>query len=270
MPHDDGVFEFQKKLEHSPVGIAEFAQDVISAFRIKEQERVRKLKKPITTPRGIPLEVVMEDMRKRAGTISHASTQLHHFDTKYEHQNTKRLDAFVMHAEPVYSSLAVASKHHESYCWKVALLNAFRVLDLMGESNVEFPFDWIHLDVRPSDSNFAGLLSSASFQMGFYYAKAQAMRNATVMLLGRQMSNGRKGHQTPMGQIIHGACEEILIRGESLIQKNISRRVMQILEEQGKGSTQNARYEIWVGDQVEVVNSKKLGKFIRDFRDKLL
>ena len=265
--HDDGIFEFQKKLEFGETSVTELALEVISAYLEKERKRVGKLKRPVVKVGGLPEKIVMECMRQNAGVISFAPTQLYCHSTKFEHENAKQLNSFFSHAEPVYDDRDGAVKYHGAYCWKVALLNAYRVLDLTRYRSIKYPNEWIHIDVGPQDQNFAGLLASAAYHMGLYYAKAQAMAKASVALRGTKMSKAKEGRFTPLGEMVYAACAEIEKR-EGKLPTRASKMVMELLEKRGKASTKGALWIIFVGTERTQITAKKLGKFISRYRDR--
>lgn len=265
--HDDGIFQFRKKLEFGETSVTEFALEVISAYLEKERKRVGKLKRPVTSIAGVPEKIVMECMRQTAGVITFAPTQLYCHSTKFEHENVKQLNSFFAHAEPVYDNRDGAVKYHGAYCWKVALLNAYRVLDLTRDGSIKYPTGWIHLDVSPQDQNFAGLLASAAYHMGLYYAKAQAMAKASVALRGTKMSKAKEGRFTPLGEMVYAACAEIE-KQEGKLPKRASKMVMELLAKQGKASTKGALWIIFVGTEKMPMTAKKLGKFISRYRDR--
>lgn len=268
VPHDDGIYAYRKRLEFGSVGVEEFAIEVLEAYRSKEQERIAQLKRPLIKVRDVPEDVIMEDLKRWAGDITFAPTQLNQHSTKDEHLNANRLDSFFMQVEPDYASKKDASKYHPDYCWKVALLNAFRVLELMRNQSVKFPTGWTPINCNFESPNYASLLASAAYQMGYYYAKALAMPKAKAAIRGEAMSGGNSGNYSPLGEMIYSACEEIEKRHGSLPKRYASNLVMEILEERGQSSTAKSIWKVFVGKGEVTVDSKKLGKFIRQYKDR--
>lgn len=268
VPHDDGIFAYSKRLEFGQTHVVEFAKDVIEAYRQKERERVGKLKRPVTKVLGVPEDFIMKQMRERAGIISFAPGQLHSFTTKEEHLNAKDLGSFIMHPEPVYESQSSAAKYHGDHCWKTALLNAFRILDLAQDTEVEFPYGWIPLNIEPEQKNYAGLMASAAYQMGLYYGKAQAMEKAAFAIRGEPMLDAKAGHYSPLGNLIYAACEVVEYENGKLPKRGASKEVMSVLERQGQASTTGGLWRIFVKDSEQIVDSKKVGRFIKRYRDR--
>ena len=266
VPHDDGIYAYRKRLEFGSVGVEEFAIQILEAYRSKEQERIGQLKRPLIKVRDVPEDVIMEDLKRRAGDITFAPTELNQHSTKDEHLNANLLESFFLQSEPDYDSKKDAIKYHPAYCWKVALLNAFRVLELTRNESIKFPTGWTPINCNSESPNYASLLASAAYQMGYYYAKALAMPKAKAAIRGEAMSGGNSGNYSPLGEMVYSACEEIEKRHGGLPQRYASNLVMEILEERGQGSTKNSRWVVFVGKDEVAVDSNKLGKFIRQYK----
>jgi hypothetical protein len=268
--HDDGIFTYQKKLEAVKCGVVDFAKEVIAAFRECERAEKSKIKLTDLIDMGIPRKdarMVRDAMVEQAGHCLIAAS-LHQSWTREEHENAFKLTGFIRHVEPDWVTLRIAAREHAGYCWRVALLNAFRILDLVKDDSVPLPHFWEPVNCGPEHENFTALVGSAACLMAFYYAKALAMPKAAIAIRGKQMAEAQKGRCSRLGKIIYAACAEIERRGESLRQKKISGRVMAVLEEQGKASTQNALWRVFVGEKVEVMTTKRLGKFIERYRNR--
>lgn len=136
--------------------------------------------------------------------------------------------------EPDYSDLRTAGYYHEEFCWTVALRNVFRALDLLGIEGVEYPFGWVHVRHSPEESGHAQLLASASYQMGVYHAKAQAMQRVPQIYRASKMTRSRKGKIDPVGEAIWEACGAMHALGQPLAGKNASQRLLAFLAERGR------------------------------------
>jgi hypothetical protein len=267
--HDDGVFQFKQELTFGQTSVVEFATRVIRDFAEKERKRIGRLRSPITKVGGVPKKLIMEHLRLNAGRITFAPTELHNFSTADEHRNAEHLDAFFEHAMPVYSDKATAMKCHVDHCWKVALLNAYRIFDMMGDTSHPFPHGWEQIQINAQKKNFATLLASAAYQMGSYHAMALALANAGRVDRGKKMSEGNKGKFSELGNLVNEACDEIVKCHGALAEWNVSGAVMAVLEKNGHGSTQGGLWHVITSKGKEEIDSKKLGKFIRRYRDRM-
>lgn len=260
--HNDGIFEFRKRLEHGETSVTEFAWEVINAHRENERKRIGKIKR--LKKMNLKPEVersVLEQMKRTAGEISFAG-DLYCFSSKEEHLHAKHLDSFYMHCEPDYDRRESGIRYHGKYCWKVALLNAYRILEMTKDESVKFPHEWVPIEVTPADSNFPGLLASAAYQMGLYYAKAQALVKTSAAIRGAPMLNARKGWDTPLGKIIYAALGQLEKEGGKVSKKGGPKMVMDFLAARGQASTKGALWVVFVEQEEVTMTPKKLGKFI--------
>ena len=268
--HDDGIFRFEQELVFGQTSISEYALRVIEDFRKTEQRRVGGLRGPVTKVLNIPKKVIMSHMRKTAGQITFAPTQLNNFSTKDEHRNAEHLNSFFEHPMPVYSNRKILLKHHGDHCWQMALLNAYRIIDMMNESSIPLPNGWEKIQIDRSKWNFAMLLASAAYQMGRYHTMATAMARAAQSERGKRMSEGNKGNFSELGKMVNDACDEIVKLDGQLPEWNASREVMRVLEKKKLASTKGARWLVFVGGKKEDIDSKKLGSYIARYRKRTL
>jgi len=265
VPHDDGIYSYDNELTFGAIHIVESAEQVIKSYREIEYEKVKDLKAPFKSIEGVPDEVLLKQIKDQAGIIENAS-QLFFCTTKEEHLAPE--DSFNKFAEPVYPNKKDAMLHHIDYCWKVALLNAYRILDLQNDTSIAFPFGWISPEIKFDDERYPTLMASAAYQMGVYYAKALALQKASFAVKGERMTKPNKGNYSPLGKIIYKACAEIENRLKELPSKGTSTLVMKHLEAQKLASTKNNLWIIYTTEEDKIVDSKSLGKYIKRFRDR--
>lgn len=266
--HDDGIYKFQKKLEFGQTSVGEFAQEVVEAFKVRERERLGKIRKSAFKVPKVPKGVLRAHSLKTAGEITFAPGQLFLYSTRDEHENVTQLGSFFSHAEPVYSTVKDSLKHHADYCWKVALLNAYRILDLTGDPEIVFPSFWIRLEVSQKDWNFAGLLSSASYQMGLYYAKAQAMPKAAAAIQGEKMLGANKDRGKPLGKRIMWGIEQLDDLHEGLPKEKLFEQFMEFMQGKGFAETDSSGYHIIAEDGRHLVKSKQFYRQVERYKKK--
>ena len=118
--HDDGMFQFRKKLEHAALSMEQLAGEVIVVFRKRDRERVLAVKKPVTRNDNLTEKETIRLMHEQAGRRPITAASLFCFSTRREHENARNMNSFLMHMEPDYVTLAVAARDHERYCWRVS------------------------------------------------------------------------------------------------------------------------------------------------------
>ena len=164
VPHDDGIYFHPNELSYGAVHIVDQALEIIEAYRELEYSKVEHLQEPPKSIKGVPDKALLEQIKDRAGRITCAASQWHTATTKEEHLDPQL--SFYQHAQPVYPNLESNLEHHGQHCWKVALLNAYRILDLQRSESLPFPYDWVSIQVNPNDIRYSTLLASASYLMG--------------------------------------------------------------------------------------------------------
>jgi len=266
--HDDGIFRFPKRLEFGETPVGEFALEVIEAFKERERERLGKMRKSAFRVHKVPKGVVREHSLRTAGEITFAPGQLYCGTTGGEHENVKQLGSFFFHAEPEYGSMENSLKYHEDYCWKVAMLNAYRILDLTANTETVFPPGWIRLDVSQVDWNFPGLLASASYQMGLYYAKAQAMPKAAAAIQGEKMLAANKGRGTSLGKKIMWGIEQLDDLHEGLPKEKLFEQFIEFMQGKGSAYTDSSGYYINAEDGRYAVTSKQFYRHVERYKKK--
>jgi len=262
--HDDGIYSHPNELSYGPLQIVDQALEIIQAYRVLEYEKVKNLRKPIKPMEGVPDEVLLKQIKDRAGRITCAASQLNTATTREEHCDPQL--SFYQHAEPVYPNFESNLQDHGQHCWKIALLNAYRILDLQRDESLPFPYDWVPIQVEANDIRYSTLLASAAYFMGTYYAKALALQKASLAIKGEKMNNPNEGNYGALGKIINPACKELDKELGILPSKGGSQVLMEYLETRKLGSTQNGLWVIYTEQGDEPVDSKKLGNFISRYR----
>jgi len=257
--HDDGIYSHPNELSYGPLSIVDQALEIIEVYR-----KVKDLQSPPKSMKGIPDKELLKQIKDRAGRVISASSQLYTATTKEEHLAPRQ--SFYQHAEPVYSNFENTLKYHGQHCWKVALLNAYRILDLQGDKRVPFPYDWIAIEITSHDTRYPTLLASAAYFMGLYYAKALALEKAPVAVKGKQMTKPNQGHYSPLGKVIYKACEELELKLGKLPQRGISKILINHLEHQNLASCKQGLWKIFTNEGKQEVDSKQLGKYISRYR----
>lgn len=295
--HDDGIFRYRNPLVWEPIQpIIQSAREVIAAFwerdavwrkeagerriaweALPEAEqkkpwvtnppppRVRKAWERLT-PEEIRaeeeyLENLVETRNRQPGRFRKVWTDVGNRQTGVENQQAADLGTFPSPREPDYSDLPTAGYYHESFCWTIALRSAFRVLDLSRITDEEFPFGWVHVECPPDHPNHVSLMASASFQMGLYLAKAQAMQRVPQIHRASKMTRSRKGKINPLGETILQACAEMHTLGLPLQGNKASLRLLQFLAHRGRAVVNESTID---GQHAP---SWKIGKLMKQFRD---
>jgi len=267
--HDDGIFRYRKQYVWDPIQpVPQSAQEVIERFREREKNWQKEAqarreeweslpeneqKKPWVTipppPRvrksheRLTMEELLAEEEYKKNLQEARDRQPERFrtvwldagsrETNLENEKALNLGVFPTPREPDYPDLSTAGYYHESFCWTIALLSAFRILDLYGMREGEFPFGWVHIDCPPNHPNHVSLVASASYQMGIYFTKAQAMQRIPQICRSVTMTKGRKGKTNPFGETVLQACAEMHSMGISLQKNKASSRVLKHLVEQG-------------------------------------
>lgn len=231
-----------------------------------EYDKVKNLQKPPKSIKGVPDEILLQQIKDRAGRITCAVSQLFYFSTKSEHIDPQY--SFDHHPEPIYPNQDSALTHHQDYCWKLALLNAYRILDLFNDEQIEFPYNWIPIRCDSKDENFPSLIGSASYLMGLHYAKAMALQRAKVAVKGEQMSNPNEGNYSELGDILYPACEILDKNLGKLSTRGGSQELFDYLVSIGSAIEKNGLWIICTDQEEQIVDSKKLGAYISRYRDR--
>ncbi|XHR27475.1 MAG: hypothetical protein ACFUZC_16210 [Chthoniobacteraceae bacterium] len=270
--HNDGMFRFRKPVLRDPIQpVPQSAREVIEAFR--ERNRIwseeagarrkiwealpeaEKTKPWVVNPlqprtrkpwdRLKPEEIQAEEEYMRAlveqrdrqpDRFKSVWQSLEHYKISEENQCASASGVFLSPNEPDYPDIQTASYCHESFCWEVALRSAFRVLDLFEIKDTEFPSGWLRVNCSPSHPNYSSLVASASYQMGTYFIKAQAMQRVPQIYRASKMTRTRNGKYDPMGEAVMEACGEIRAMGLSLQGNSVATRVLKLLESQGRAT----------------------------------
>lgn len=247
--HNDGIFRYQKSCVWDPIQpVPQSAREVIEAFwerdRIWREEAGarRKIwealpeaekKKPwVKNPqqprtrksweRLKPEEIraqeeymrnLVEQRDRQPGRFRSVWMNVENGKTCEENQSACDFPVFPSLREPDYSDIQTAGYFHETFCWEVALRSAFRILDRFGIKDVEFPFGWFHINCPPDHTNHTALVASAAYQMGLYFAKAQAMQRVQQICRASEMTRTRNGKFDPRGEAVMEACGEIRAMG---------------------------------------------------------
>lgn len=268
--HYDGIFRFGQEECFGQTSVVEYALRVIGDYERCERKRIGALRNPVTRVADVPRKVIMKQMKQTAGKTIFAPTQLHTFLTEDAHCNAGSLDSFFEHPMPTYSSDEACWKHHRPHCWKMALLNAYRILDMMDHGSVPFPYGWEKIRVDRRKKNFGTLLASAAFQMGRYHAMAIGLESVRYAVRGRVMSEGNKGRLSEVSQMVRSACAELVRRHGELPESSLAGRIMGVLEEWEQASTKGARWLIFTSKGKEDIDAKRIGKAVEGFRKALL
>lgn len=260
--HDDGVFQFPKKLVHAPVLLEDQARNVIEAYREREREKARAAKRPACLRNRQCVRDYRRDMVRNCERMPVSASVLYNGMTRHEHENAAELSSFYLFVEHDFASQAMASRYQEENFWKIALLNAYRILDLHGVEAEEFPAHWVKVECDSNAENHASLVSSAAYLMGLYFGKAQAMKWVRELLKGKEMFAKKKDKFSTQRKVINAACNEIIERGGDLYQRGICKRVMEVLEEMGMGSTKGGIYRILAEGKEISLSTRELSKLI--------
>jgi len=271
--HDDGIFRYRKSYSWEPIQpVISSARKVIEAFQERDrtwQAEARERReawealpdaeqnKPwVTNPppprrrsfneRPTPEEAKAEEEYLR-NLVEFRNRQWGRFHAVWDSLANSRICeenrtacnnvAFPLHQEPDYSDLQTAGYYHETFCWEVALRSAFRVLDLFGVEDAEFPAGWIHVVCPTNHPHHVSLVASASYQMGMYFAKAQALQRVPQVCRSLEMTKGRKEKIGLFGETVMQACAEMHAQGIQLQKNKASRRVLEYLIAQGKAES---------------------------------
>jgi len=264
--HDDGIYSHPNELSYGAVHIIDQALKIIEAYRELEYDKVKDLEEPPKSMKGVPDKVLLKRIKDKAGRITCATSQLFCFSTKSEHIDPQY--AFDHHPEPVYPNQDSALKHHQDHCWKVALLNAYRILDLFNDEQIEFPYNWIPIRCDSKDANFPSLIGSASYLMGLHYAKAMALQRAKVAVKGEQMSNPNKGNYSELGDILYPACEILDKKLGKLPARGGSQELFDYLVSTSSAIEKNGLWIVYTDQEEQIVDSKKLGAYINRYRNR--
>lgn len=267
--HDDGVFRFSQELAYGETSVVEYAGRVVA----EHQERERRLlgEVGLSVPKGISLtlEQYRTELINLVGEKGYNGPLLETASTRSEHREPAELIGFVEWPMPVYSDDSAMLRTHGEHCWKMALLNAFRIIDMTGDKSIPLPHFWEKIRIDSSMDNFANLLASAAYMMGRYHAMALASDSARAALRGREMLDARKGKLGALGKVIHSACDKIRSEHGSFPERVLPKQVMAILEKQGLASMKNSQWKILVGGKWQDIEGKKLSAHIARFRKKL-
>lgn len=124
---------------------------------------------------------------------------------------------------------------------------------------MEFPKGWSPVQAQPDHTNHLSLFGSACWQMGSYFAKAQAMQRVPEIHRAVKMTRTRKGKFGAFGQTVMRACEEMHGENIPLQGDRASLRVLQFLADQGQAELDPPK----IGG--EDAPSSKIGRFIGRF-----
>ena len=267
--HDDGIFRMPQEQAYGQASVAEFAKKVLQDYAAKEYKRILPLRNSSKPADARVRESYWDFKLKTAGQISFAPTQLYLLSTKQEHQYARRLASFFEHPMSVYCDEETQSRLHGDYCWKVALLNAYRILDMTGDSSITLPPGWERVQIKQSMKNYASLLASAAYQMGKFHAMALALEQVHVVKRGKQMSAGNKGHFSEFRILIEQACDEIVSREGLIPKRKASQAIMEVLEKNGHAYTKEGIWQIFTSKGAEDATPAKLSKFINLYRSRM-
>jgi hypothetical protein len=267
--HDDGIFRMPQEQAYGQASVAEFARRVLQDYAAKEYKRILPLRNSWKPADGKVLKAHWDFKLKTAGQIFSAPTQLYLFSTKQEHQHARRLASFFEHPIPVEGDQKPQNSIHSDHYWKMALLNAYRIFDMMGDGSVKLPHGWERVQIKPGMKNYASLLASAAYQMGKFHAMALALAQVHVVKRGKQMSGGNKGNLSEFRKLVEKACKEIISRYGKIPKRKASLAVMEVLEKNGHASTKDGIWLIFTSKGEEDVDFKKLSKFINLYREQI-
>ena len=269
IPHDDGIFCFTQELAYGETSAVEYAGRVVAEHQERERRRLAKIE--LIVPDGIPLtkEQYRAELIDLVGKKGYSGPSLETPSTKSEHRKPAELIGFVEWPMPVYSDDGAMLRTHGEHCWNMALLNAFRIIDMTGDGSIPLPHSWKKIQIESGADNFANLLASAAYMMGRYHAMALAADSARAALRGREMLDARKGKLSSLGKVVHSACEQIRSEHSSFPARVLPKQVMTILEKQGLASMENSRGRVLMGEKWQDIDGKKLSAHIARFRKKL-
>jgi hypothetical protein len=267
--HDDGIFRMPEEQVYGQTSVAEFAKRVLQDHAAKEYKRILPQWNSWKPADGKALKAHWDFKLKTAGQIYFAPTQLYLHSTKQEHQHARRQASFFEHPIPVEGDQKTQKSIHGDHYWKMALLNAYRILDMTGDGSIALPPEWERVQIKPSMKNYASLLASAAYQMGKFHAMALALEQVHVVKRGKQMSAGNKGHFSEFRILIEQACDEIVSREGVLPKRKASQAIMEVLEKNGHASTKEGIWQIFTSKGAEDATPAKLSKFINLYRERM-
>lgn len=269
IPHDDGIFRFTQELAYGETSVVDYAGRVVADHQERERRRLGEIE--LVVPDGISLtaEQYKAELINLVEKKGYHGPSLETPSTKSEHREPEELSGFFEWPMPVYSDDCAMLRAHGEHCWDMALLNAFRIIDMTGFESIPLPHFWEKIRIEPGENNFANLLASAAYMMGRYHTMALASDSARAALRGREMLDARKGKLGSLGKVIHSACEHIRSEHDSFPDRVLPKQVMTILEKQGLASMANSQWRILVGGEWQDIEGKKLSAHIARFRKKL-
>ena len=295
--HDDGIFRYRKSYEWEPTQIVqESAREVISAFG--ERDRIWNAEagerrdawnalpeaekaKPWVTQKPVPrsrkawerpttLEIraeeeymrnLVESRNRQTGRFRTVVQDAGNKQTGVENAGARKLNAFPFPRELDFPDLQTAGYFHEIFCWTVAIRSAFRILDLYQIRDVGFPPGWVHVDCPADHPGHLSLVASASYQMGIYATKAQAMQRVPQVYRASKMTRSRKGTLNPLGEVVIQACGEMHAMGLPLKDNDASGRLLAFLAERDRAQLNPPSI-----DGMDAP-SWKIGRLMKRFRD---